>query len=407
LRIAQIAPPWIAIPPKQYGGAENVIYHLVEEQVAQGHDVTLIAPGDSKTSAKLVSFYPKSLLESGVPWTMHLKAFYHLQKAVEYIKEQKFDIVHTHLSSSSDMYLFPLTAHLGTPHVTTLHSVFPFDRDARSNRTGDADSFYMEWSPSLPMVAISESARQNVPYPLNFVGVVHHGLDMQDFKPVKRKLNENFVWLGRFMPEKGAHLAIEAAKQAQVPLVLAGVIDRHSKISMDYFEQVIKPQIGKDQITYIGPVNMRQKNNLFGRARGFLNPIEWEEPFGMVMIESMAMGCPVISFARGAASEIIADGETGFLVETVDEIVSAIAKIDKIDREAVRAYVEQNFSSQSMAKNYVEIYKKVILKQKVSTLNISNNMRLMEVSTSPSILKVPSKSPVPPTTRGKERVTPK
>jgi len=332
---------------------------------------------------------------------MHLKAFYHLQKAVDYIKEHRFDIVHTHLSSSSDMYLFPLTAHLGTPHVTTLHSVFPFDRDARSNRTGDADSFYMEWAPFLPMVAISESARQNVPHPLNFVGVVHHGLYMQDFQPVKRRIGEYFVWLGRFMPEKGAHLAIDAAKRAQVPLVLAGVIDRHSKISMDYFEQVIKPQIGKDQITYIGPINMRQKNNLFGRARGFLNPIEWEEPFGMVMIESMAMGCPVISFARGAASEIIEDGKTGFLVNTVDEMVSTIAKIDTIDREAVRKYVEQNFSSQAMAKNYVEVYKKVIQmqKQKVSTLDLSANISLMEVPTPQSILKVPRKRPVPPTTR--------
>lgn len=402
MRIAHIAPPWIPIPPKQYGGTENVIYHLVEEQVAEGHNVTLIAPGNSKTSAKLVSFFPKSLLESGVPWTMHLKAFYHLQKAVDYIKEHRFDIVHTHLSSSSDMYLFPLTAHLATPHVTTLHSVFPFDRDARSNRTGDADSYYMEWAPSLPIVAISESARQNVPHPLNFVGVVHHGLYMPDFKPVKRRIGENFVWLGRFMPEKGAHLAIEAAKRAQVPLTLAGVIDRHSKISMDYFEQVIKPQIGKDQITYIGPVNMRQKNTLFGRARGFLNPIEWEEPFGMVMIESMALGCPVISFARGAAPEIITDGETGFLVNTVDEMVSAIANIDNIERGTVRKYIEENFSSQAMAKNYVKIYKQVIQisKQKVSALDPSPNIRLMEVSATHPTLNISPKRPVPPSTRG-------
>src|SRR6516162_5167343 len=203
LRIAQIAPPWIRIPPKQYGGTENVIYHLVEEQVAQGHKVTLFAPGDANTSANLISFYPKSLLDSGIPWTMHLKAFYHLQKAVDYIKEHRFDIVHTHLSSSSDMYLFPLTAKLATPHVTTLHSVFPFDRDARSNRTGDADSYYMVWAPNLPMVAISESARQNVPHPLNFVGVVHHGLHMQDYQLRKRKpgMGDHFAWLGRFMPE--------------------------------------------------------------------------------------------------------------------------------------------------------------------------------------------------------------
>jgi glycosyltransferase involved in cell wall biosynthesis len=213
-------------------------------------------------------------------------------------------------------------------------------------------------------------------------------------------MGENFVWLGRFMPEKGAHLAIEAAKQAHVPLVLAGVIDRHSRISMDYFEQLIKPQIGKDQITYIGPVNMRQKNNLFGRSRGFLNPIEWEEPFGMVMIESMAMGCPVISFARGAASEIIVNDETGFLVDTVDEMASAIAKIDKIDRVAIRKYVEQNFSSQAMAKNYIEIYKKIIKKHKVNASDTSTNIRLMHVPTSQSIVKAPTKIPVPPTTRG-------
>lgn len=366
LRIAQIAPPWIPIPPDHYGGTENVIYHLIEEQVTQGHDVTLIAPGDAKTSAKLVSFFPKSLIASGIPWTMHLKAYYHLHKAVDYIKEHRFDIVHAHLSSSSDMYLFPLLAQLTTPHVTTLHSIFPFDRDARNNRTGDADGYYMEWAPSLPIVAISESARQHVPHPLHFVGVVHHGLYLQDFQLRRRKpkLGDHFAWLGRFMPEKGAHLAIEAAKRAQVPLVLAGIIDRHSRVSMDYFEQVIKPQIGKDQISYIGPVNTRQKNNLFGRARGFLNPIEWEEPFGMVMIEAMAMGCPVISFARGAASEIIADGETGYLVNTIDEMVSAIPKIDAIDRAVVRKYVEEKFSSQVMAKNYVEIYKHVIRMQK-------------------------------------------
>jgi glycosyltransferase involved in cell wall biosynthesis len=384
LRIAQLAPPWIPIPPKNYGGTENVIYHLIEEQVNHGHDVTLFAPGDAKTSAKLVSFFPKSLIASGIPWTMHLKAYYHVCKAVDYIKEHRFDIVHTHLSSSSDMYLFPLTAQLATPHVTTLHSVFPFDRDARSNRTGDADSYYMEWAPFLPMIAISESARQHVPYPLNFVGLVHHGLNMQDFQLRRRRprIGDQFVWLGRFMPEKGAHLAIEAAIRAQVPLVLAGIIDRHSKVSMDYFEKVIKPQIGKNQISYAGPANKRQRNNLFSRARGFLNPIEWEEPFGMVMIEAMAMGCPVISFARGAAPEIIADRETGFLVNTLDEMVSAIPMIETLDRETIRKYVEEKFSAQVMARNYVEIYKKVIAMQ---AQNISGQKTSTEALTLNSV----------------------
>src|SRR5258708_6374240 len=207
MRIAQLAPPWLPIPPKNYGGTENVIYQLVEEQVAQGHDVTLFAPGDAKTSARLVSFFPKSLIEEGVPWSMHLKGHYHLHKTVDYIKEQSFDIVHTHLSSSSDMYIFPLTANLATPHVTTLHSTFPFDRDARSNRTGDADKYYMDWALSVPVIAISESARAQVPFPLNFAGVVHHGLRMEDLPFSQRQKSDYFAWLGRFVPEQGARFS--------------------------------------------------------------------------------------------------------------------------------------------------------------------------------------------------------
>ncbi len=226
MKIAHIAPPWITIPPKNYGGSEIVIYNLVEEQVALGHDVTLFAPGDAKTSARQVSFYPKALVEEGIPWVAHLKAFYHLYKSLGYVRD--FDIVHTHLSSSADMYIFPLTAHLDTPHVTTLHSRFPFDR-AR-NWVGEADKYYMEWAPSVPIVAISERAMEEVPYDLDFVGVVHHGIPMQKFRPVKVKRGDFFVWLGRFMPEKGPHLAIEAARKADVPLVLAGTIDQHLAI---------------------------------------------------------------------------------------------------------------------------------------------------------------------------------
>ena len=362
MKIAQIAPPWLRIPPKNYGGTENVLYSLIEAQVAQGHDVTLFAPGDARTSAKLVSFIPRSLIEDGIPWTMHLKAYYHLHKAVEQIKEQSFDIVHTHLSSSSDMYIFPLTASLATPHVTTLHSNFPFDRDERTGKIGDADAYYMEWAPAIPTIAISESARkeEGANFPLNFIGVVHNGISIRDYYRVKAPGGDYFVWLGRFMPEKGAHLAIEAAKRAKVPLILAGTIDRYSKESMNYFHQVIKPQIGTEQISYIGPVNTNQKMQLLSRARGFLNPIEWEEPFGMVMIEAMSQGCPVISFARGAAPEIVADQVSGFLVHTLDEMVERIPQIDAIDRDAVRMHFERNFSARVMAEKYTKVYKQVI-----------------------------------------------
>src|SRR5437660_7367451 len=358
MKIAHVAPPWIPIPPKHYGGTEIVIYNLVEEQVAQGHDVTLLAPGDAKTSAKQVSFFPQSLLEEGIPWASHLKAYYHMHKSIEYIKEHDFDIVHTHLSSSSDMYIFPLTAPLTQPHVMTLHSRFPFDR--AQSWMGKADECYMEWAPSVPIVAISESARAEVPHPLNFVGVVHHGIPMQQFVPSTKKVGDFFVWLGRFVPDKGTHLAIQAAKEAGVKIVLAGTIDRHQQESVNYFQQVIKPQVDNEQVKYVGPVNMKQKISLLSRARGFLNPIEWEEPFGMVMIEAMALGCPVISFARGAAPEIVVHRKTGFLVQNVNEMVRFIPRIDEIDREVLRQYVERNFSVRVMSEKYVKIYSQVI-----------------------------------------------
>lgn len=360
MKIAHIAPPWITIPPKNYGGSEIVIHNLVEEQVGLGHDVTLFAPGDAKTSAKQVSFYPKSLVEEGIPWAAHLKAFYHLYKSLEHVKD--FDIVHTHLSSSADMYIFPLTAQLATPHVTTLHSRFPFDR--MRNWIGEADKYYMEWAPSIPIVAISESAMEEVPYELDFVGVVHHGIPMEKFRPVKTKRGDFFVWLGRFMPEKGPDLAIEAVRKAGVPLVLAGTVDQHVPEQVAYFEEKIKPHIDEEQIKYIGPVNMRQKISLLSRARGFLNPIMWEEPFGMVMIEAMALGCPVISFPRGAAPEIVVHRRTGFLVHDVKEMVKVIPRVDEIDRSVTREHVEKNFSARAMAEKYIKVYKKVIRKKK-------------------------------------------
>ncbi len=358
MKIAHIAPPWIAIPPENYGGTEVVLYNLVEEQVAQGHDVTLFAPGDAKTSARLISFFPHSLIGDGVPWQGHLKAYYHLHQAVEYIKSHDFDIVHTHLSSSAEMYLFPLMAHLATPHVMTLHSHFPFDRIYPWK--GDADDFYMEWASSVPMVVISEQARAKNVFPLTIAGVVHHGLPMAQFRSMVKQPESFFVWLGHFVPAKGPHLAIEAAKKAGVPLVLAGTVDRHVQASVDYFEQEIKPHIDDEQITYIGPVNMKQKIDLLSRARGLLNPIQWEEPFGMVMIEAMAVGCPVIAFRRGAVPEIVIAGKSGFLVDDVDEMVSSIAHIDELDREIVRAHVEQHFTSSIMAQKYTKVYKKII-----------------------------------------------
>ncbi len=258
---------------------------------------------------------------------------------------------------------------LATPYVTTLHSRFPFDRV--QSWTGDADDLYKEWFLSVPMVAISENARKDVPYPLNFVGVVYHGLPMSFFKHVVKEAKDYFVWLGRFMPEKGAHLAIQAAQQAGVPLVLAGIVDKHVAESVAYFEEKIKPYIDDQQIKFIGPVNTRQKVSLLSCAKGFLNPIQWEEPFGMVMIEAMAMGCPVISFARRAAPEIVVHGKSGFLVHSVEEMIQCIPQLAELNRFNIHDLALQKFSVKAMAEQYTKVYKKVIASSKHMTKTTS------------------------------------
>ena len=359
MKIAQIAPPWISVPPQHYGGTENVIYNLVEELVALGHDVTLFAPKDACTSARHISFIPRSLLSEGVPWQANMKAYYHLHKSLEYTFEHNFDIVHNHLSSSADMYIFPLTATLTKPHVTTLHGRFPFDR-ALDSWTGDADNYFMDWAQHVPLVASSESARIQVVYPAHFVGTVHNGIQMRNYTSTCTDPEDYFVWLGRFAPEKGAHLAIEAARQAHVPLRLVGVRDPQDKDSLQYYQHMIEPYIDGKQIRYIGSISMSQKIDLLSHARGLLNPVEWEEPFGMIQIEAMATGCPVIAFARGAAPEIIAHGLTGFLAYNIQDMVRSIAQIDKIDRNKVREYAAHHFSARTMAENYLRIYANVI-----------------------------------------------
>lgn len=365
MKIAHIAPPWLPIPPKDYGGTENVLFDLIEEQVAQGHEVTLFAPGDARTSAELVSFIPRSLRAEGVPWSAHLKADYHIRRSIAEVRTRGFEMVHTHLSASTDLCLFPLLAGLTTPHLTTLHSKFPFDHVPHWQ--GDADQFYLEtWGASVPIVTISQQARKDLPVGVQAVGVVYNGISLRRYVPAPIKPDSYLVWLGRFVPEKGAHLAIEAARQANVHLILAGIIDRTVPESVRYFHQDIEPFIDQQQIRYIGPVNSARKITLLTGALGLLNPITWEEPFGIVMIEAMALGCPVISFARGAAPEIVVDEETGFLVHSIDEMVESIPLLEQLDRKSIRSHVESSFSARAMANNYEKVYQHLL--SQVSTI---------------------------------------
>ncbi|HTI13182.1 MAG TPA: glycosyltransferase family 4 protein [Dictyobacter sp.] len=356
MKIAQIAPPWISIPPQTYGGTENVIHHLVEELVTLGHDVTLFAPADARTSAKHVSFIPRALLKDGPVSQASLKAYYHLHKSLEFVAEHHFDIVHTHLSSGGDMYIFPLLARLHTPHVTTLHNAFSFT-DAWSKET---DQYFREWIQNTPLISISESARHQVVFPANVVGTVHHGIPMSTYRP-ENNTNANYlVWMGRFVYEKGAHLAIEAARKTQVPLILAGVKESYNRDAMNYYHYMIEPYLDDQQIRYIGPVSAQQKIHLLQQARALLQPLQFEDPSGIVMIEAMATGCPVIAYARGVAPEIIVHGQTGFLVHTMDDMVNAIDHVGEIKRSCVHEHTQQNFSASKMAKNYMSIYTEVM-----------------------------------------------
>jgi glycosyltransferase involved in cell wall biosynthesis len=356
MKIAQIAPPWISVPPKNYGGTETVLHCLVEEQVTQGHEVTLFASEDSQTSARHIPIFAQGLRDEGFDWKAFELEKRYLQTALAFVKEQEFDIVHTHLSSGGDMFLFPLLADYELPHVTTLHSNLPFRPEETPSEVNN--EHVQQWLPKVPIIAISESARRQQKLPLHFIGVVHHGIPVDDYQQADLQPDNYFLWLGRFSPEKGAHLAIEASKQAGVPLILAGTVDSQNERMQTYFHAQIEPHLNDKNIRYYGPADKESKIQLFSKARGFLNPIEWEEPFGMVMAESIAAGCPVISFARGAAPELIKDGQSGFLVQNVPEMVAAIQRIDTIQRDAVAKYAQENFSLRTMANKYIALYHK-------------------------------------------------
>ncbi|MDE2335026.1 MAG: glycosyltransferase family 4 protein [Rhodospirillales bacterium] len=350
-----IAPPWISIPPATYGGTESIIAFIVEELVAQGHDVTLFAPGDARTSAKLVSFFPHSLIADGVPWQAALKAYFHLAKSIE--RAGEFDIVHLHLSSTADMFQFPLLSQIAVPHVTTVHSNFPYDRV--HDWIGDADQYFMEWIRPAPLVTVSERARKNLPPGLNVAGVVHLGVPMADYRFAETGSRDYVTWLGRFAPDKGAHTAIDAAKRAGVKILVAGIVEQGMQASIDYFKREVEPRLDGEQARYIGPVNLEQKLNLLGGARALLNPITWEEPGATVVVEAMAVGCPVIAFGRGVVPELILDGRTGFVVDDIDEMVACIGKIHEIDRRSTHEHVAENLSAFAMARKYVAIYERL------------------------------------------------
>lgn len=342
MKIAQIAPLVESVPPTLYGGTERVVSWLTEELVNQGHDVTLFASGDSKTQAKLVPVVERALrLDNRVRDCLPYN-FIMLDQVAERARE--FDILHFHI----DFMHYPMFRDIPNRTLTTLHGRLDLP---------DLQPIYKAF-PHMPLVSISGNQRLPMP-PVNWADTVYHGLPPDLFRGTK-KHDGYLAFLGRISPEKRPDRAIAIAKATGIPLKIAAKIDA---VDRKYFEQEIEPLMDKSLVEFIGEIGETQKQEFLGNARALLFPIDWPEPFGLVMIEAMACGTPVIAFKCGSVPEVMEDGVTGFIVETLDEAIAAVGKIDTLSRECVRARFEQRFTAPVMAKHYIEIYKTLMQAQ--------------------------------------------
>ncbi len=335
MRIAQVAPLAESVPPKLYGGTERVIAWLIDELVALGHDVTLFASGDSRTRAKLVPACPRGLrLGRPRPDPMAASAAL-LSDLAEHAAE--FDVIHCHL----EWLHLPLLTRLRKPFVTTLHG--------RLDLPGITD--IVRRHPDAPFISISDDQRRPVPGAW-WLETIHHGLPERSLRP-KFSPGSYLAFLGRLSPEKGPEAAIRIARDAGLPLRIAAKMPRAER---GYFKDRLEPLIDGDQIAIVGEVDDGAKEQFLGDAAALLFPIDWPEPFGLVMIEAMACGTPVIAFRNGSVPEVIDDGESGFIVDTEEEAVRAVRQIGGMDRRAVRAAFERRFTSGRMARDYLQAY---------------------------------------------------
>lgn len=340
MRIAQIAPLWERVPPPAYGGIELVVGLLTDELVRRGHEVTLFASGDSLSLAKLVSVHPRAIRLD--PSVKDCSIYEMLQLAVVYERAAEFDIIHSHMGYVT----LPYTNLVKTPTVHTLHGIF----------TPDNEKMF-KYGKKQPYISISDSQREPR-LGLNYVATVYNGIDVSSYDFYAQPNEPPYLaFLGRMSPEKGPHLAIEIAKRTGWRLKMAGKVD---VVDVEFFEREIKPQIDGKQIEYLGEANHAQKNALMGCAVATLFPITWREPFGLVMVESMASGTPVIAMNLGSTQEVIAHGETGFLCNNIQECISAIDQVSELDRYACREYVEDHFSVRQMTDGYEAVYQDIL-----------------------------------------------
>ena len=344
MRILQLAPIWETVPPPAYGGTEAVVSVLTEELVRRGHDVTLCASGDSCTSAGLFSVYERSLRPVGLETDSLQYALVHVARSLA--KAGDFDVIHNHSGPPSEIGM-ALSCMVDVPFLTTLHNpLLDETRFIWSNYRGWYSAISKTQTTMLPELPLARSA-----------GVVYNGIDVATF-PFESAKDDYVLFIGRMAPAKAPHLAIEVAKRAGARIVLAGKValpEEHM-----YFHECIEPLLDGKQVTFIGEADGVQKRELYAKARAVLVPLMWDEPFGLVMIEAMACGTPVIAFKRGAAPEIIVDGQTGYLVNDVDEMEAAMGRLSAIDPLVCRAHVESYFGPEALADGYLKVYRQML-----------------------------------------------
>jgi glycosyltransferase involved in cell wall biosynthesis len=339
MKIAQVAPLYESVPPKLYGGTERVVSWLTEELVRRGHDVTLFASGDSVTSAHLVAPCKKALRLDST--RVDQLAHHVIMLDQVFSEKENFDIIHFHV----DYLHFPLSRRQEITHVTTLHGRLDLP---------DLEPLYRHFR-DIPVISISEAQRKPLPW-ANWQGTVHHGLPRDSFALGGGK-GGYLAFLGRTSPEKGLDEAIEIAKRAGVPLKIAAKID---PVDVAYFETTIKPLLDHPLIAFIGEIGYAEKNAFLGNAAGLLFPIRWPEPFGLVMIEAMACGTPVIAYPLGSVPEVVEEDVTGFVVPDLEVAVRAARRLGEIDRRKCRRHFEQHFNAERMAQDYLNIYQRLV-----------------------------------------------
>jgi glycosyltransferase involved in cell wall biosynthesis len=349
VRIAQVAPPFETVPPTRYGGTERVVATLTDTLVNRGHDVTLFAPGDSRTSARLVPTVPQALWHAEPPLD-DMNPFWSITLDTVFERIDEFDVVHSHL----DYWAFPLARRTRVPVVTTLHGRLDLP---------ELQPLYQHFN-DAPLISISDSQREPVAW-ANFVKTIYHGINLDELT-LRREPGDYLAFLGRVAPEKGLDTAIRVANQAGRPLRIAArkplrnATDPNVRADRQHYQHDILPLLNRKAARFVGEVDGADKDRFLRHAAALLFPVRWPEPFGLVMVEALACGTPVIAFRRGSVPEVIDDGVTGFICDDEASMVEAIGRLDEIDRARCREVAQARFAPERMAEDYIEVYEQLV-----------------------------------------------